>query len=378
MFEIAFGGNPFLRYTRAHLGYFIVFGLLILTAFGLLTIGVQWNLAGTRHYNLYMAMLMQIIALGIYAMPGHFILGWIGGYIRHQAGGEEGLSIEDGVNGGNAWVKGIARGLGVILFWISFPWIVAGVIDFRGFESLIGVVIAICIPIIIGAMLLYPKSVAFRKFVWWSYVSIIIAIFVILAGNTVWRSFTKKEGHDANAITATLEARLSQNEQKILSSVLDKARDAEVRDGDDEVTVQNRFIKSLTSTEAKVYQKYLAVANKESPITMGKVVAKEAKNTWDGVWYEKNLSIEVRTLQPTKLCGIRPGVRKFEIPGAEFPAFVNGIRYNIKTAVRIGGASEGEKFTVEGDGCAEVSFEFLREFIDTAHPTPFVLPVKVS
>ncbi|MFZ1720155.1 MAG: hypothetical protein WAU28_02270 [Candidatus Moraniibacteriota bacterium] len=376
MFEIVFGGNPFLRYTKAHVGYLIAFGLLVLTAFGLLSIGVQWNLAGTRHYNLYVAMMMQVVALGIYAMPGHFVLGWIGGYIRHQAGGEEGLSIEDGLNGGNAWVKGIARGLGVILFWISFPWIVGGVIDFRGFENLIGVTLTICIPVIVGAMLLYPESVQFRKFVWKSYVSILIVIFIVLAGNTVWRSFTSEVGHTAADTEATLQNRLSENDQKILSGILHKARGAEVSDGDDEADVQKRFIATLSKIEQKVYQKYLAMAKKESPVAIGKGVASEAKEVWDGVWYEKTLSKEVESFRPTKLCGIKPGTRKFEIPGSQFLAYIGMQGYNIKTAIRINGSVEGEKFTVEQDGCADVSFAFTKELAD-ASVTAFVLPVKL-
>ncbi len=186
------------------------------------------------------------------------------------------------------------------------------------------------------------------------YRMVTFAIIMVCLGTMLYGTYMHFRPQDTTIekVETILERSENARQEKIAKLLLEGARNGTT------TAAEKQLIKSMS--EAKNNRKVGGLVGVYKDLT-----------------YEKSLDKEIRDFRPTKLCGIRPGVRKFEIPGQEFPAFVNGSRYNIKTAIRIGGAFEGEKFTVESDGCAEVSFGFDQEFINTARPIPFILPAKV-
>ena len=71
----------------------------------------------------------------------------------------------------------------------------------------------------------------------------------------------------------------------------------------------------------------------------------------------RTLEIEVSSLRPHRLCGVRPGERKFTI---KWRAFVRmgADDYEVTSHVRVNGSVSDENFTVGSDGCVQVSFAF--------------------
>ncbi|MFZ2187070.1 MAG: hypothetical protein WAV46_00340 [Candidatus Moraniibacteriota bacterium] len=72
---------------------------------------------------------------------------------------------------------------------------------------------------------------------------------------------------------------------------------------------------------------------------------------------KKTLELEVSTLEPHKLCGVRPGERKFTIPHQSF-ILMYGDNYEVTSYIRVNGSLPNESFTVESNGCVQVSFAF--------------------
>lgn len=70
--------------------------------------------------------------------PVTTLVGWIAGMLRHQAGGEQGFSAQDGFNGGADYAKAIWQFIKDILFWT--PLVFFGIGLFRVEDNLLGVI----------------------------------------------------------------------------------------------------------------------------------------------------------------------------------------------------------------------------------------------
>ena len=77
----------------------------------------------------------------------------------------------------------------------------------------------------------------------------------------------------------------------------------------------------------------------------------------------RTLELEVSSLQPHQLCGVTPGEHKFVVPQKLF-VLINSDNYEINSYIRINKTIPNETFTVESDGCVEVSFSFVKSFLE--------------
>jgi hypothetical protein len=116
--------------------------------------------------------------------------------------------------------------------------------------------------------------------------------------------------------------------------------------------------------ESKYYRKItIAVLVIGALVSLYQVFAKRSPDEiFHELTYRKTLEVEVSSRESFRLCGIKPGMRKFSIPeGREIEIIVNGDRRDITSTVRLNKALPNESFEVkydevEKDGCAEGSF----------------------
>lgn len=86
--------------------------------------------------------------------------------------------------------------------------------------------------------------------------------------------------------------------------------------------------------------------------------------------YEKKDIVLIESFQDKKISGIRPGTRKFEVPGHQFLVpTTGGMERDIKRSIRLNGAGEGSAFTVESDGIVTISFIYPEAFKRGNAPT---------
>ncbi len=89
-----------------------------------------------------------------------------------------------------------------------------------------------------------------------------------------------------------------------------------------------------------------------------------AVGVYKDLTYEKKTSVLVDDFQDKKITGVRPGTRKFEIPGQTlYIPTKGGVARDIKGgSMLLNGAPEGSDFVVESDGIVTVSFIFSDDF----------------
>lgn len=80
----------------------------------------------------------------------------------------------------------------------------------------------------------------------------------------------------------------------------------------------------------------------------------------DGFMYSKTIPVEVRSLQGQQVCDIKPGTRKFSVPKATYVT-IGGEFTEMSAYILMNGSSAGERFSVDDNGCAEMSFAFTSE-----------------
>lgn len=102
-----------------------------------------------------------------------------------------------------------------------------------------------------------------------------------------------------------------------------------------------------------------AGANPMAPMHNG------VEGTLHNFFYSKTIPVEVRDLQGQKVCGIKPGTRKFSVP-KEVYASIGGQNTELSGYILLNDVPAGQKFVVEdagdGDGCANMSFAFTTEW----------------
>jgi hypothetical protein len=101
------------------------------------------------------------------------------------------------------------------------------------------------------------------------------------------------------------------------------------------------------------------------------------------VWYEKKTSVLVDDFQDKKLTGVRPGTRKFEIPGQTlFIPTRGGVARDIKGgSMLLNGAPEGSDFVVESNGVVTVTFVYSDDFKRDSNNIPvegIAVPVVIK
>lgn len=79
------------------------------------------------------------------------------------------------------------------------------------------------------------------------------------------------------------------------------------------------------------------------------------KGIADDFFYSKTLEVEVGSLAPHQLCGVRPGKRKFAVP-RPVEVFIGSEKTDITSALRVNKTFPGEKLDVNESGCVGISF----------------------
>lgn len=93
--------------------------------------------------------------------------------------------------------------------------------------------------------------------------------------------------------------------------------------------------------------------------------ARSLKGAVSDFFYSKTIPIEVMDLRGQKVCGIKPGTRKFSVP-KEIYARIGGQNTELSGYILFNEVPAGQKFVAEdagnGDGCANMSFAFTTEW----------------
>lgn len=87
----------------------------------------------------------------------------------------------------------------------------------------------------------------------------------------------------------------------------------------------------------------------------------------DDFFYSKTLDVEITDSQNSKVCGVRPGKRKFRVP-YEVNVWVDGYKTDITSALRVNGTYPGEPFVVDGSECVTISFAVGEDFKGKGFP----------
>lgn len=85
-------------------------------------------------------------------------------------------------------------------------------------------------------------------------------------------------------------------------------------------------------------------------------------------FYSKTLEVEVSSLTPQKLCGVKSGTHTFSIPRTAW-IVLDGDNYNLTSAVLVNWTQAGESFEVADTGCITVSFNFNERATGRTIPT---------
>lgn len=310
MLRFLTGINPILTYLRLSVACLLIGGIFLLSTLGLLFLGIQWNLSGDRGWNGVIAVFLQFFGLLSGALlPNYAIAGFLG-YLRGQPGGEKGLSINDGLNTATDWIAAVKNGWVAVCFWISMPWLVLFLIDFRGIENALILILILSIPALFGSILIYPDSKVFRNVIYWVYVVILVVAIAVGIYNTAWRSTTSEEGQKATSAERTLDKKFNQNEREVLKKVEEKAANFELKEGETREELKKRFIASLGKSEAALYRKSLEMAQGESETARAKKGVEVGKESFAGI-KEYLFGKEVRVLYtltsltaPQQFCGL--------------------------------------------------------------------------
>lgn len=316
MLRFLTGINPLFTYLKMSVVLLFVGGLFLLSTIGLLFVGAQWNLAGEREWNGVVALVLQFFGLVSGALIQNYVLAWFLGFLRGQPGGEKGFSINDGVNMGAEYATAAKNGWVAICFWISMPWLVLFLIDFRGMESALLLVLVLSIPALFGSILIYPDSKMFRNAVYWVEVVILIVIVAIGVYNTAWRSTTSEEGQEATEVDRIVAKRYAKQEREVLRDVLEKAKSFDPKKGETLEATQTRFVASLTERERAVYLKSKEIAKGETETARAEKSIKAGKDGLERTrdWLLGNTLQVTYTLTslttPRQLCGF-PARKKY-------------------------------------------------------------------
>ncbi len=145
-------------------------------------------------------------------------------------------------------------------------------------------------------------------------------------------------------------------------------------------TVYKKYVLSLVLVSLAIGL-YGAFSGK--PASIGSMAAGSSGSLREMVTdirYGKTVEIEVETLQPQQLCGIRPGERTFSIPQKVFVLIKKSDKemmsnYEVSDYVRVNGTLPKESFVIGNDGCANITFAFSKDFRKKSI-LPQVIPIR--
>lgn len=314
------GINPLFTYVKWSAVFLLIGGIFLLSMLGLLLYGGSWNLDGERQWNGVVALVLQFFGLVSGFLLPNYIVAWGLGFLRGQPGGERGLSINDGVNMGAQFAAAVKDGWIAVCFWVSFPWLLLFLIDFRGLENLLFLMLVLSVPALFGSILIYPDSKVFRNGVYWVEVIILIGAIAIGVMNTGWRSITSEEGQGATAVEEAIFKKFSARDRTILKGVLAKAKSFTPKESETREQAMARFAKGLSNTERTTYEMYLAAARSETPTALAKQSLETGKSGFTGIkeflfGKETRLTYMLTSLSaPQQFCGLeRDGVYTYQI-----------------------------------------------------------------
>lgn len=131
-----------------------------------------------------------------------------------------------------------------------------------------------------------------------------------------------------------------------LSSALQKNEDSKKRD-------------TLSALLEKASDGILLTPEEESFLKQMREEVKSRSLTGvaESLLYSKTLELEVDTVRPYTLCGVRPGKREFTIPHQQY-ILMDGDNVEVTSFVRVNGTFPNEAFEVDDTGCVQVSLAF--------------------
>lgn len=186
----------------------------------------------------------------------------------------------------------------------------------------------------------------FSKDQWW-YQRVTFVIIMVCLGTMLYGTYMHFRPQDATIekVETVLERNENARQDQIAKLLLEGAKKG-----------------TTTATERELI-KSMGEAKKDRGI--GGLVG-----VYKDLTYEKKDIVLIESFQDKKISGIRPGTRKFEVPGHQFLVpTTGGMERDIKRSIRLNGAGEGSAFTVESDGIVTISFIYPEAFKRGNAPT---------
>lgn len=192
------------------------------------------------------------------------------------------------------------------------------------------------------------------------YRRITIAILLIAIGVMIYGTYMHLRPQDA-----TIEK---------VETVLERNEDAE-KDAIAKILLKRAKAGTITPAEIELVK---SMGKEKKERSIGGLVG-----VYKDLTYEKKTSVLVNDFQNKKISGVRPGTRKFEIPGQQLLIRTNGgVARDIKGgSILLNGAPEGSDFVVESDGIVTVSFIYSDGFKRDSNNIPveaIAVPVMIK
>lgn len=226
-------------------------------------------------------------------MASPFLWGGVAGvaYVRGQAGGQEGLSIEDGINTVQAWgittIKGTAK---FLLFYGAVPFIWTALFQTKGWEQENLVALILLPTVIYFALVRFPNSQSTFNTIGYVLMAVVLVGVLGTIYNTVNRVTVDPSVQEVQTYLNDEARNLKKDEQELAQLLINKVK----KTGED----------SLTSAQLGEWENLKKRAVQETPAgrvtTLATQVATDVANAkpsdpnwWQAHWYLPVLGVGV-------------------------------------------------------------------------------------
>lgn len=214
-------------------------------------------------------------------MASPFLWGGVAGaaYVRGQAGGQEGLSVEDGINTAKDWgvtaIKGTAK---FLLFYGAVPFIWTALFQTKGWEEENLVALILLPTVIYFALVRWPNSQSVFNIIGY----VLIAVVLVGVLGTIYNTVQRVTVDPATLEVQAYEEKLAKDQQAFAANLARKLRQK----------VEESGVQSLTEEEGKAWTTIRQRAHAQSQ--SGRVQALVAEvadakpadaNWWKARWY---------------------------------------------------------------------------------------------
>ncbi|MDP3956899.1 MAG: hypothetical protein Q8Q10_00145 [bacterium] len=352
------GENLTVRYSRI---FFLALAYLAVP----LLLGSIFNRFGWESMIWVLLLVMTLVDFWVIFHPWAPIGISIAGYISGQVGGTPGPNVKEGTEKAWEWLKNVYGLAAAVILGKQIALVTLAFLSLDGFGGVALIVLAIVLLVILGNVLYSKKPWVIRWF-WYFYCGILVVLMLYWVVGTFYpelrQSAAKASAHSVATAVAIQHDNNLKKEVELIGSKIGKMPE--------HLTLEERVTR-LSPDEQKIWRQAErgSFVEKSADAAMP-MIGKTASTMGGGLmgiiddfFYAKTLEIEVATMEPYKLCGIRPGKREFNIPkGREVEVFIAGEKTDITSTVRVNKTFPGETFVVGKGGCVDIFFSVNADF----------------